>query len=182
MNSKQGRYLKRRLLKLKVGFLLAEGPGSSRSVPIAMPQRVQVDDDLYLDSLAGDLELTRTREGILMRGKLSVSNLRVCDRCLDEFVHGFDVDVAELFASPPDATKSEFSVDSNGEIDLAPLLREEALIEEGYRAVCQDDCRGLSADSGLNLNDEAESEGQVGDTAEEPGIDPRMAVLKQLLK
>ena len=182
MNSKQGRYLKRRLLKLKVGFLLAEGPGSSRAFPIAMPERVQVDDDLYLDSLAGDLVLTRTREGILTQGKLRVSSLRVCDRCLDEFVHGFDVEVAELFASPPDARVSEFSVDSSGEIDLAPLLREEALIEESYRAICQDDCRGLSAESGLSLNDESEAGASVHSAAEDSEIDPRMAVLKQLLQ
>ena len=98
------------------------------------------------------------------------------------FEHGFGLDVAELFASPPDANKSEFSVDSNGEIDLAPLLREEVLIEASYRAVCREACLGLSVVTGDKLGDEwekrREAEDELDDEAE---IDPRLAVLKQLL-
>ena len=178
----QGSYLKGRLLKLQVGFLLSEGPGSSREFPVVIPQRIQVENDLFLEALAGNLILTRTREGILIQGKLQVSHRRVCDRCMDDFIHAFEVVIAELFASPPDAIKSVFSVDSNGEIDLAPLLREEVLIDESYRAVCQTGCRGLSAATGLNLNDERESEAAVRPESDSGRIDPRMAVLKQLLK
>ncbi len=176
-------YLKKRLLKLQVGFLLSEGPGTSREIPINFPQRVKVDQDLFLESLVGKLVLTRTKEGILIQGGLQVHHQRECDRCLEAFEHGFEVLIAELFASPPDASKSVFSVDSNGEVDLAPLLREEVIIEESYRAVCREDCLGLSVESGSNLNYATEvpmdelpgAEGNVG-------IDPRLAVLKQLLK
>ena len=109
--------------------------------------------------------------------------MRECDRCLEAFDHVFELSVAELFASPPDAINSVFSVDNNGEIDLAPLLREEVLIEESYRIVCRAACRGLSAETGINLNYEEESllaaHSQVDGAA---AIDPRMAVLKQLLQ
>jgi len=173
-------YLKRRLLKLQVGFLLSEGPGNAKEVPICLPQRLQVDDDLFLESLAGNLVLTRTKEGILIQGTLAVSHARECDRCLEAFNHSFDLRIAELFASPPDANISAFSVDSNGEVDLAPLLREEVLIEESYRSYCRADCRGLSAETGVNLNYERESVAAMhveGSAA----IDPRLAVLKRLL-
>lgn len=162
--------------------MLSEGPGNSRTIPLILPQRVQVDNDLYLDALEGKLVLSRTGEGILIQGSLRVSHRRECGRCLEAFVHSFDLDLAEMFASPPDSSKSVFSVDSNGEIDLAPLLREEVLIEESYRSVCREDCRGLSARSGRNLNTEEESRADVAVEAEAPGIDPRMAVLKTLLK
>ena len=176
-------YLKKRLLKLQVGFLLSEGPGNSKAVPIGLPQRVQVDSDLFLESLAGDLVLTRTKEGILMQGDLRVIHARECDRCLEAFDHAFALQIAELFASPPDANISAFSVDSNGEIDLAPLLREEVLIEESYRTFCRDDCRGLSAETGLNLNYAGEAAAAEAMRLEAgAAIDPRMAVLKQLLK
>ena len=184
MGGARGSYLKRRLLRLQVGFLLSEGPGNSKDVPICLPQRVQIASDLYLESLTGKLVLTRTKEGILIQGSMQVSHARECDRCLEAFVHVFELSVAELFASPPDANISVFSVDSNGEIDLAPLLREEVLIEEGYRSVCRADCRGLSAETGINLNHEDEGslvaagpqmDGSVA-------IDPRLAILKQLLK
>lgn len=175
-------YLKRRLLKLQVGFLLAEGPGNSKDVPIRLPQRVQIDSELFLESLTGNLVLTRTKEGILIQGMLQLRNARECDRCLEAFDHVFELNIAELFASPPDGGISEFSVDSNGEIDLAPLLREEVLIEESYRSVCHDGCRGLSAETGINLNHEPET--RAADNPQLDGrraIDPRLAILKQLL-
>jgi len=175
-------YLKKRLLKLQVGFLLTEGPGNSREVPISLPQRIQVDSDLFLESIAGSLVLTRTKEGILIQGDLRLSHARECDRCLEAFDHAFVLSIAELFASPPDANISAFSVDSNGEIDLAPLLREEVLIEESYRSFCRDDCRGLSADTGINLNYEREAAAEAMQLEGGAAIDPRLAVLKQLLK
>jgi uncharacterized protein len=175
-------YLKRRLLRLQVGFLLSEGPGNSKEVPISLSQRVQIDSDLFLESLTGNLVLTRTKEGILIQGVLQVSHARECDRCLEAFDHVFELDIAELFASPADANSSVFSVDSNGEIDLAPLLREEVLIEESYRSVCRDDCRGLSAESGINLNREKEPRAVDPIANGSAVIDPRLAVLKQLLR
>ncbi len=179
----RGGYLKSRLLRLQVGYLLAEGPGNFKEAPICLPQRLQVASDLLVDALTGRLVLTRTKEGILMQGSLRVRHARECDRCLETFDHELELSVAELFASPPDPKVSVFSVDSNGEIDLAPLLREEVLIEDSYRSVCRDDCRGLSAESGINLN--YETEPQESEELQMEGgaaIDPRLAVLKQLLK
>lgn len=182
VSSSANSYLNKRLLKLNVGFLLSEGPGNSRSMPINIPERVQVDDDLYLESLNGDLFLTRTKEGILAQATLQVAHQRECDRCLDEFVHVFDVPVEELFAFPADPGKTVFSIDSTGDIDLALLLREEVLIEEGYRVICRDDCRGLSATNGVNLNHEEEILDEIEEIPEtDTPIDPRLAILKQLL-
>lgn len=174
-------YLKRRLLRIQVGFLLAEGPGTARTIPLHIPQRVKVASDLYLESLAGRLLLTRTKEGILAQGSLQVEYRRECDRCLERFVHIFDVPVAELFASPPDADKSAFSVDGNGDMDFAPLLREEVLIEAGHRAICRENCRGLRAEDGINLNHQPQAASPPHPKTNTP-IDPRLAVLQQLLK
>jgi len=178
-----GSYLNKRLLRINVGFLLSEGPGNAREIPIEFAQRVEVGEDLFLRALTGQLVLTRTKEGILVQGMLNVVHERECDRCLDAFEHRFGLDVAELFASPPEANKSVFSVDSNGEIDIAPLLREEVLIEASYRAVCREDCLGLSAETGDKLRDEMEVR-QDADYELDGGteIDPRLAVLKQLLQ
>ncbi|MCY3779729.1 MAG: DUF177 domain-containing protein [Chloroflexi bacterium] len=175
-------YLSKRLLRVNVGFLLSEGPGNAREIPIEFAQRVQVDDDLYLAALTGRLLFTRTKEGILVQGNLNIARERECDRCLDAYEQRFGLDIAELFASPPDANNSAFSVDGNGEIDLAPLLREEVLIEASYRAVCREDCLGLNAETGEKLPDEREIQ-QNKDYVLDHGteIDPRLAVLKQLL-
>lgn len=181
MSSSTNSYLSKRLLKINVGFLLSEGPGNSRVIPINIPERVQVDDELFLESLSGDMTITRTKEGILAQATLKAAVERECDRCLDEFVHVFDVPVEELFAFPADPENSVFSIDSTGDIDLALLLREEILIEEDYRVFCREDCKGLSAD-GVNLNYEDDVDEEVDNiTVTDTPIDPRLAVLKQLL-
>ncbi len=181
VSSSTNSYLSKRLLKINVGFLLSEGPGNSRVIPINIPERVQVDDELFLESLSGDMTITRTKEGILAQATLKAAVERECDRCLDEFVHVFDVPVEELFAFPADPENSVFSIDSTGDIDLALLLREEILIEEDYRVFCREDCKGLSAD-GVNLNYEDDVDEEVDNiTVTDTPIDPRLAVLKQLL-
>ena len=177
-----GGYLKKRLLRIQVGYLLSEGPGNAKEIPISFSQRLQVDDELYLDALKGKLILTRTKEGILAQGALQVAHTRECDRCLDAFTHRFTLDIAELFAARSDTSKSAFYIDSNGDIDLAPLLREEVIIEESYRAVCNESCRGLSAISGNIINGTGESQETLElEAGEGLEIDPRLAVLKQLL-
>ncbi len=178
-----GGYLKKRLLRIQAGYLLSEGPGNAKEIPINFSQPVQVDDDLYLNSLDGSLMLTRAKDGILVQGALQVTHSRECDRCLESFTHRFGLDVAELYALRSNSGKSEFFIDSDGEIDLAPLLREEVLIEESYRAICKDGCRGLNATSGVNLNDlnDLNETGESRVVEDGLAIDPRMAVLKQLL-
>ena len=180
MTHPRGSYLSKRLLRLQVGFLLSEGPGTSRVFPLDFRQRLQVDADLFVESLCGKITLTRAKDGILLQGQLRASQLRDCDRCLDAFAHGYELELAELYAMPGHAKTSEFHIDGNGEIDLAPLLREEALIEASYRAICSDDCRGLSADTGDKLGAGGETSASDMELAAD-AIDPRMAVLKELL-
>ncbi len=182
MNFANGSYLNKRLLRINVGFLLSEGPGNARDIPLGFSQRIQIDDELYLRALTGQLTLTRTSEGILVQGALRVEHERECDRCLDPFAHQFALELAELFASPPNSSKSVFSVDGNGEIDLAPLLREEVLIEATYRAFCREDCPGLSADSCDKPIDDIQTfQNERALLNDDLEIDPRLAVLKQLL-
>ncbi len=175
-------YLKKRLLKLQVGFLLAEGPGTAKEMALAFPERLQVESGLFVESLCGKLVLTRAKDGILLQGELRAESERECDRCLERFEHAFDLSLAELFLSPPRDEAGAFFVGSNGEIDLAPLLREEILIEESYRAVCREDCRGLSAETGGNLNYAEAAPASETLTDADAAIDPRLAVLKKLLR
>jgi uncharacterized protein len=178
VSSPTGSYLNKRVLKINVGFLLSEGPGNARQMPFDVPSQVKVEDDLFLAWLKGDLTLTRTKEGILVQGDLLVAHKRECDRCLDEFLHEFTIEIEELYAYPPDLSSAVFSVDSTGYLDLAPLLREEVLIEESYRVFCREGCNGINT-RGTKVTPEDVSEDLIEEEAN--SIDPRLAILKQLL-
>jgi uncharacterized protein len=138
-----------------------------------IPTPVKLDDDLIVNAIAGTLRLTRSKEGILVQAQLTINVNNECSRCADTVVQDVEVEIEELFASPPSSI-SEFSVGADGNLDLAPLLRAETLIEMSHRILCREDCKGLCATCGANHNYET-------CTCEQDKIDPRFAALKKLL-
>jgi uncharacterized protein len=170
-NSQNQSFVNPRVLKINVGFLLAEGVGYTRVIELDLP-RVRVDEDLDLDYLRGDLRLSRNSRGILIQGVLETSVVNECSRCLTPTLVPVEVDIEELFAFPP-TPEEVYSVEETGILDLAPLLREEAILSMPMGILCRPDCAGLCPQCGQNLN-----EGTC-DCAKDD-IDPRFEVLRRL--
>lgn len=166
-------YVSNRVLKLNVGFLLSSGPGHIHDTSFDVPT-IRVSDDVDLDYVRGTARLSRTKEGILVQGKLQFGIEDECYRCLDTVSRELSVELEELYAYPP-RLDAEFGVADDGILDLAPLLRAEALIAAAHRALCKPDCKGLCPTCGTNLN--------YGTCAcADEDIDPRMAKLQELLR
>ncbi len=169
MNTTQGGYVSNRVLKFQVGYLLSEGKGHSSDVELDVP-RVRVADDLMLDYLRGSLRFSRTSRGILVQGHLQTCFQAECNRCLSEVLVPLAVSLEEIFVYPPEPG-SEFTVDDTGVLDLAPLLREEIILDIPLGVLCRPDCAGLCPECGHNLND--------GPCECSPGAtDPRLAGLQ----
>lgn len=166
-------FVNRRVLKINVGFLLAEGVGYYRDIVIDLP-RVQLDDDLTLDFLRGTLRLSRNSRGILVQGGLETHVLSECTRCLRPILVPVMLELEELFASPP-STLMAYSVAETGILDLAPLVREEAILAVPMVALCRPDCAGLCPQCGHDLN-----EGPCECVRER--IDPRFEILRAHLE
>jgi uncharacterized protein len=166
--------LSNRVLKINVGFLLSAGPSNSKDVQLDIHDPVRIADDLLAKAITGKLRLSRTKEGILVQTNLEIHVERDCARCLDSFEYAIPVNVEELYASPRPLGDNEFFVGADAQLDLAPLLRAEALIALSHRQYCREDCQGLCPNCGTNLNHETcDCKAQA--------IDPRMAKLKELL-
>jgi uncharacterized protein len=166
-------YLNNRVLKINVGFLLADGPGNIRDFDLDVPT-VRVSDDLILSYARGKVRLSRTKEGILVQARLEAGIPAECYRCLEPVEQTLDIDLEELYAYHSEV-KTEFMIGENAELDLSPLLRAEALMAADHRAMCRPDCNGLCPECGTNLNDST-CDCELGN------IDPRLAALKSLLK
>ncbi len=164
-----------RLLRLNVGFLLKEGAGYSRDIEFDEAGPILA-EEVELVSLQGTLRLTRTPQGILVKGILSAKTATECVRCLSPISHPFAVEISELFALPtsPHAEASQFLIDEGFFIDLRPILREEAILAIPIHMVCSPDCKGLCPHCGQNLN-------QGTCSCESDHIDPRLAALRALL-
>jgi uncharacterized protein len=167
----QGGYVNNRVLRIQVGFLLNEGVGQSREYEFEVP-RLRVAEDLMLNFLRGKLRMTRNSRGILVQGTLHTALEGECVRCLDETLVKLDVPIEELYVYPPQPD-AEFNLSDDGIMDLAPLVREEIIIDTPMGILCKPDCSGLCPNCGENLNN-----GPCGCEREE--TDPRLAALKAL--
>ena len=160
-----------RVLRLNVGFLLNAGPGHIHETELDVPA-IRVADDVDLDYLKARLRLSRTKEGILVQGRLTAGLESECYRCLRPVQRVITIELEALLAYPavPDC---EFSIGEDAILDLVPLVRAEILIEEAHGVLCQPDCKGLCVECGENLNDgPCQCDTEI--------IDPRMAKLKAL--
>ncbi len=122
-------------------------------------------------------------QDIRIKGKLDTSLEVPCARCLDPVVH--DVKRAfDLLYRPlgVDSGHAELSVtDAEAEIGyyegqgllLEDTLREQVLLALPLKTICREDCKGLCAHCGKNLN---ENQCSCVDEVE----DPRWSALKDL--
>ena len=110
-----------------------------------------------------------------------------CARCLEEVRGVFSIDfertVCEegtlsddnLRESDEDVYSDEYAVIKEGKLDIDEALREELVLRFPSRLLCSDDCEGLCPKCGKPK--------KLGDCGcSEKEIDPRLAVLKTLLK
>ena len=165
-------YVSNRVLKLNVGFLLADGPGHSHETAFDVPA-VRVAEDVDLAYVRGSVRLSRTKEGILVQGQLDLGVEEDCLRCLDPVSCNVPIQLEELYSFPP-SHKVEFSIGDDAILDLAALIRAETMIAVAGGVLCTPHCIGLCPECGANLN-------HTTCHCAENAVDPRMAKLKELL-
>jgi uncharacterized protein len=90
------------------------------------------------------------------------------------------LDLEETFrlsgtSSETDDTYALYGVNDDGWLDLTPLLREQAWLTIPMKPLCRSDCKGLCPLCGANLSTEP-------CTCDRERIDPRLAVLKDLME
>ena len=161
-------------LRINVGFLLHQDVGYSRKFEFN-ENRVQIADDLDVCDLFGDLNFTRTSQGLYAQGKLTAQAPLECVRCLNGFDQQLMIEVNDLFTYPPGKEIDPMlTIPQTGILDLTELVREYLLLDIPIQPVCGTECVGLCAICGKPMQD-----GKCEHPEEE--IDPRMAVLQSLL-
>ncbi len=134
-------------------------------------------------SLEVELRYYRAAADLFFDGQLSGELRGVCGRCAEEYM--FNLDQPFEFVLIPDPARAGrkaeelhrddlgLSYYSEDEIDLSPLIAEQAMLALPTQPLCSESCRGLCGTCGINLNRESCScAAQTGD--------PRMAVFQTL--
>jgi len=168
-----------------VAQLLKSPPGAARSYQIREPFKVDLGPEARaVGEIQGQIKLLRTVDGVLLTGSLSLPVELPCCRCLEpfsievqvapeeEFKPGADLSTGQPL---PSATEEpELLIDEQHLLDPAELIRQLILVNLPMRPVCRPQCHGLCPLCGKPLN-----EGPCACEVER--LDPRLAVLKQLL-
>ncbi len=163
----------RKPFRINVGFIIHEEVGYSHEIPFEL-EYVKI-DDLELQNFTGKVDIGRTPQGLVVQGKFSADTMLECVRCLKEFKYPLKWEITELYAfNKKSVSESELLVPDDAHIDLAPLIREYALLEIPIKPLHDPDCKGLCIECGqdLNLKDCGHSQ--------DPGDSP-FATLKDLL-
>ena len=157
------RDLGRRAGALKVVQTSVEAPADLGIAVIGVPPGSPVELDLRLESVV---------EGVLVSGLATVQLRGECVRCLGEVSEELEIDVQELFVYPEsDATDDEASRLEGDLVDLEPLLRDGVVLDLPFQPLCREDCQGLCAECGANLNEDPQH------THDAP-LDPRWEKLR----
>jgi len=141
----------RKPFRINVGFIIHEEVGYSHEIPFEI-EKIKL-DDLELKNLVGKVDIGRTPQGLVVQGSFEADTILECVRCLQEFTYPLDWEFTELFAfTKKSVSESELLVPEDAQLDLAPLIREYALLEIPIKSLHDPDCKGLCIECGQDLN------------------------------
>lgn len=162
-----------KVLRLNVGFILAQPVGYTGEQQVEVPTPILVADDLVLEHLYISLRLTHAHGGLVVTGQVETSIETECSRCVDEIPLPIEFNFEEVFATNA-SIDTQYRVDDSSIIDLSPLIREESLLNVPMVTPVDEHKRCLFCER--TFEDILREFGMSED------IDPRLEVLKGLLQ
>lgn len=130
---------------------LLRQPGAVRPVDVSVDgTELDVDHESLAGPVEVDVDLEALHDGIAVRGEIRAPWSSVCRRCL-RHLEGLAVgDVEELYQV--ELTDDDAYPIENGQVDLAPMARQTALLELDDERLCRPDCAGLCPACGIDRN------------------------------
>lgn len=139
-------------LRLNVGYMYHKPIGTSREVPIEFDQ-LNIEDILVKD-LMSVVQISRTREGLLLQFEVEAKIKTTCVRCLNTFFLPVKTKFEELYQFPSRyREETDLILPSDGFLDLNSLFYEYLILAMPIKRLCKAECKGLCVVCGENLND-----------------------------
>ncbi len=126
------------------------------------------------------IDLEKRTPHYFLKNRVEVGGHFVCDRCTDEFERTVSGEARVVFSSDKEMIGASEADDIHylppdaKEIDLTAEMRETILLALPMKMLCAENCRGLCAGCGANLNTET-------CRCAPPLADPRWEALRKLL-
>ena len=148
---------------------------------VRKPFRLELEEDrldfpavkAYLDPPLAEGVITNEAGILHLRGTITADMLCICDRCGQEFESTKETAVDVVLVGEEDHDNPGVFPLQGTEVDTQDVLTTCFILDMETRFLCREDCKGLCARCGRNLN--------LGPCGCGKEIDPRFAVLEQLL-
>lgn len=123
-------------------------------------------------------EVRNTADVYVLSGTVKTTLHGVCDRCACDVIRPVEYPLHAILADSLESDDGEedpwLFLMEDGRADLDDIVTTTFVLSMDSKFLCREDCKGLCCRCGKNLND--------GPCDCQPDADPRLAVLKQLLK
>jgi uncharacterized protein len=126
------------------------------------------------------VDLEKRAPHYFLKNHVRASGRFACDRCAGEFDLSFQGESRSVFSNDEamlamnDDDEVHFIASDAKEIDITGDIRDTLLLAIPIKLLCNEDCRGLCAGCGANLNEES-------CRCPGPPADPRWEALRKLL-
>lgn len=130
-------------MHINVRDFLSESVGFSRAYKIA-GERPKLETVQLTKDIEGELTITRLEVALLVKGHFETETSQVCDRCLRTFSRPTKVKFEQFYAEAPGDDEMPIIDD---EIDLAPVVEQEILLDLPIKLLHSPDCQGETAAS-----------------------------------
>jgi uncharacterized protein len=168
------------MMQINVSGLLKSSLGSKIDYQVSDVVNISGADS----PVQGEVWLTRTDRGILVKARLNTEVRVTCSRCLRVFGCTVPVNFEEEYFPVIDAVSGSsltlpdepgcFTIDKHHILDLTEAVRQYALLTIPMKPLCRQDCAGLCPTCGRNLN-------QGGCDCPPQGLESRWSKLSKLL-
>ena len=132
-------------MHVNVSHILAGEVGQSADFDL-LGEYTDIPDLELARPIEGGVTVTRLDDGLIVKGRAQVALTLECYRCLEPYEHSIDIALGGSFRARPG--EDDWPISGRGVIDLAPLMREEALVSIPIMQLCRDDCSGLCVECG----------------------------------
>jgi uncharacterized protein len=141
-----------------VSGLVQEGIGAVRRYEV---EGTLVSEGREPEEVSGNAEFLRTKTGVLVRAHLKLERRETCSRCATPLRDALSIEFEEEFQQVVDATgrlmeerpdPDAFIIDDRHMLDLTEAIRQYREAQAEIAPLCREDCKGLCAECGSDLN------------------------------
>lgn len=142
-------------MHINVRDILAKEVGHNRTYKLT-GEKPQFENVRLLEPIEGEVTIGRLDDGVMVQGVITTTIELECHRCLRSYARPTRVSLAQLYTQRPD--EDELPIEGD-EIDLAPLVEQEILVNLPIKLLDRPDCPGVEGyqadDTGSSLKNQA---------------------------